>query len=328
MSNYKTLSPLRISPTPFKSSLLSIPPSPFLPRTPLTPTLAFRHQAQREHQPSPKSNFQPAAYASTSPLAWLWTCHQCHRSYRLGVTRRCLDDGHYYCSGTSTIKAWRKPKSSRRVKKHRACASEFDYSAWKEWGRWRRGGPGNKATRSTGCSVGGQARDIEQGNKDCWNTCDYPSECKWGKKFGIHTPIETVFPPTETNTLPTLTAPINTTSEGILKPENCKRIKSSKNPERATFWAALVASVERKKSGSGRSLSPLCTATETTDAGQNVNTALPARNSDGRLVSGIFMPKADDNQITLSDSEASQEGFEPLSRAQSRGHRGYLSCSV
>jgi hypothetical protein len=24
--------------------------------------------------------------------------------------------------------------------------------------------------------------------KDCWNTCDYPSECRWGKQYGVQTP--------------------------------------------------------------------------------------------------------------------------------------------
>ena len=26
------------------------------------------------------------------------------------------------------------------------------------------------------------------GSKDCWNSCDYPSECRWGKQFGVQTP--------------------------------------------------------------------------------------------------------------------------------------------
>lgn len=27
--------------------------------------------------------------------------------------------------------------------------------------------------------------------KDCWNTCDYPSECRWGKQYGVQTPVKT-----------------------------------------------------------------------------------------------------------------------------------------
>ena len=26
--------------------------------------------------------------------------------------------------------------------------------------------------------------------KDCWGTCDYPSECRWGKQFGVQTPVK------------------------------------------------------------------------------------------------------------------------------------------
>ena len=34
--------------------------------------------------------------------------------------------------------------------------------------------------------------------KDCWNTCDYPSECRWGKQFGVHTPVLVSTPSTVT----------------------------------------------------------------------------------------------------------------------------------
>lgn len=26
--------------------------------------------------------------------------------------------------------------------------------------------------------------------KDCWRNCDYPSECRWGRRAGIHSPVE------------------------------------------------------------------------------------------------------------------------------------------
>ncbi|KAF1834826.1 hypothetical protein BDW02DRAFT_568650 [Decorospora gaudefroyi] len=246
MSNTRTRSPLRISSTPFKSSFLSIPPSPFSPRTPLTPNLPLAHRTQKPVQQTQTTYLVDAPH---SPLSWVWTCHQCHHSYHLGVTRRCLEDGHKFCSGTTTIKAWRKPSNPSRVRKHRACGSEFDYSGWKAWGRWRRGGK----------------RLDSAGKKDCWNTCDYPSECRWGKKFGIHTPVEAMFPePEVSSTMPMLTAPMNpnTTSEGILKPENCKNIKTDKEVEKVTFWGALLASAERRKSGGGHASSPLSTVTE------------------------------------------------------------------
>lgn len=67
------------------------------------------------------------------PLRWIWQCHLCHCRYPLAVTRRCLVDGHYYCSGNT--QAQRNTKKRRR---QQSCTSEFDYVAWKEWGQWRR----------------------------------------------------------------------------------------------------------------------------------------------------------------------------------------------
>ncbi|KAI9843811.1 MAG: hypothetical protein M1837_006071 [Sclerophora amabilis] len=96
------------------------------------------------------------------PLPWLWTCHLCHSSYALGVTRRCIHDGHYFCSGTTV----RKDGSTKR---HTSCNSEFDYVGWSAWQEWR---------RETVCPE-------EEDAKDCWHQCDYPSECRWGQKIGI-----------------------------------------------------------------------------------------------------------------------------------------------
>jgi len=71
-------------------------------------------------------------------LAWLWTCHICRRSYAIGVTRRCLEDGHYLCSGVTENKALSRKAGRKIVRQHRPCSSEFDYGAWKEYGNWRR----------------------------------------------------------------------------------------------------------------------------------------------------------------------------------------------
>lgn len=30
---------------------------------------------------------------------------------------------------------------------------------------------------------------IHEPTKDCWNKCDYPSECRWGKQYGVQTPV-------------------------------------------------------------------------------------------------------------------------------------------
>ncbi|EAT90019.1 hypothetical protein HBI56_035050 [Parastagonospora nodorum] len=207
---------LRIHPTPFKPTFLSIPPSPFSPLLPITPGTPPKRIPTAQPSPQP----QPSTSAPDSPLSWMWQCHQCHRNYHLGATRRCLDDGHNFCSGTTTIKAWRKP-ISRRAKRHRACPSEFDYAGWKAMGRWRRGSGITK-------------------KRNCWASCDYPSECRWGRKFGVHTPLSPKFPVLER---------VVEEAEGVLKPENCKELGG----EKADFWGALVASAKRRKSVTGGS---------------------------------------------------------------------------
>ena len=102
------------------------------------------------------------------PMAWIWICHLCHSRYPLGVTRRCLVDGHYYCSGDTD-----KP-SMRKKKKNKSCSSEFDYVAWKEWGEWRR-----KALRTMK-----NPRSL----KGC-DTCDFPSQCRYPvESHPVHNP--------------------------------------------------------------------------------------------------------------------------------------------
>lgn len=249
MPDYKGKnSTLTIDPTPFKSSLLAIPPSPFSPRTPLTiqVTVDFSTRAQASVVYTTSGIAAPS-----SPLSWIWQCHKCHRSYQLGVTRRCLDDGHHFCSGTTTVKSYRKGNLPKR-KRHKACASEFDYQGWKAWGRWKRAGGRNKLQYpkvELATSPSGKYAQVKsaKSKKDCWNTCDYPSECRWGKSFGIHTPLEQEFPIIELASEHTvLQKSPEHTEEGVLKPENCSQL-STKKSDRADLWTALVASAKRRK---------------------------------------------------------------------------------
>jgi hypothetical protein len=245
---------LRVSPEPFKSSYLAIPPSPFSPRTPVVPS-SYPPTRRARNYPTPDTSVRP-----DSPLQWLWQCHQCRRTYFLGVTRRCLDDGHNFCAGTTTIKTWRKPSHrSGRVKKHRACASEFDYQGWKNWGRWRRSGrrdsiydadsSASEYSTSSGSTSSTNSEQYKEAVKDCWNSCDYPSECRWGRRFGVHTPVATEFPTIEVNPPPPPPPPSDsTTFEGILKPENCKEARQEKKADMMDLWGALVASATRRKS--------------------------------------------------------------------------------
>ena len=99
-----------------------------------------------------------------TPMPWVWTCHLCRAHYPLGATRRCLEDGHYFCAGTST------DRQTGKIKKHNACKSEFDYTGWTAYGDWRRRHHGEDKP------------DFVHGSKDCSKHCDHPSECRWTAK--------------------------------------------------------------------------------------------------------------------------------------------------
>jgi hypothetical protein len=124
----------------------------------------------------------------------------------------------------------------------------------------------------------GACRQSRQQVKDCWNACDYPSECRWGKRFGVHTPVVTEFPTIEIQpTPPPPPPPPSTTFEGILKPENCKDIEKEKKGEKTDFWGALVASATRRKSVPPSS--PLASVTEEGGASEPSN-----KDGDGDVV--------------------------------------------
>ncbi|KAM0719071.1 hypothetical protein Q7P37_004976 [Cladosporium fusiforme] len=202
-------SSLTIPPTPFRSSHLTIPPSPFTPKLPISSPPQRNPQAK---PPAPKVSLTVPP-PPVQPLKWLWQCHQCARVYHLGTTRRCLDDGHYFCAGAPVTKRDRKT-GLKVTRKSRACASEFDYQGWKTWGVWRRDVAEQREAAEALAAFGLGDDDDEKTlrienvdkvvprplfsqsypaalfaaslgvKKDCWNSCDYPSECRWGKQFG------------------------------------------------------------------------------------------------------------------------------------------------
>ncbi|KAF2200782.1 hypothetical protein GQ43DRAFT_488634 [Delitschia confertaspora ATCC 74209] len=277
---------LQIHSIPFKPSHLSIPPSPFSPLSPLTLTISVpRPQYQTQQEPRCLSAPLSFSFISNSitltppppsPLQWVWRCHQCHRTYALGVTRRCLEDGHYFCAGTTTVKNWRKAISPKRVRsRHRACASGFDYARWKVWGRWRRSlrgdigsgfidGDGGSESPWTASPASVSSSDGEREalrerkskgemaplrmnplvstqktkTKTCWHSCDYPSECRWGRQFGVHTPLTPEQPPLPMTLMAPLPSPQQAIVpmaaeqlEGILKMEDGVKDESLKKEE-------------------------------------------------------------------------------------------------
>ncbi|KAJ9635584.1 uncharacterized protein PV06_02821 [Exophiala oligosperma] len=98
------------------------------------------------------------------PMAWVWMCHLCHSRYPLGVTRRCLVDGHYYCAGETD-----RP-SLRRKKKNKSCSSEFDYVAWKAWATWRR--------KVFQIAPHHNHNNPPRTLRGCEN-CEFPSQCRY-----------------------------------------------------------------------------------------------------------------------------------------------------
>ncbi|KAF2195325.1 hypothetical protein K469DRAFT_649146 [Zopfia rhizophila CBS 207.26] len=227
---------LKIHLPPFKSSRLAIPPSPFSPRVPITPRYIPTRARTQTFQSHSSSSPPPP-----SPLQWLWQCHQCQRTYTLGVTRRCLDDGHFFCAGTTTVKTWRKAyKNPKKVRRHKACASEFDYQGWKYWGKWRRSECSDSlidGSSSSSSSPESESDSIESGptKKNCWINCDFPSECRWGRQFGVHTPISVQ--PSMMPVSPTAPPPPPTTFEGILKIEQVKDKVTAKKSDKMTSRA-------------------------------------------------------------------------------------------
>lgn len=82
----------------------------------------------------------------------------------LSVTRRCLQDGHFYCSGETDRPNLKKKKKRKGL----SCSSEFDYIGWREWGEWKRRTLSNLEN-------GGERKACA---KDC-QKCEFPSQCRY-----------------------------------------------------------------------------------------------------------------------------------------------------
>lgn len=134
-------------------------------RSPRTPTWApsvavtpfdFEKYFPRSPLP-PQMNKATIPPPPDTPLPWIWQCHLCRNRYALGVTRRCLYDGHYYCSGETNV------KNLKKKKKGQAYSSEFDYEGWDDYGEWKR-----KALATMN-----QGKVLKRCEK-----CDFPSMCR------------------------------------------------------------------------------------------------------------------------------------------------------
>ncbi|QSZ33679.1 hypothetical protein DSL72_005250 [Monilinia vaccinii-corymbosi] len=217
---------------------ISVPSCPSLLKhatshsTPLSPLTPPRRLHQRSLLPSPPISPHLIKPAPPTPYPWIWRCHICHSVYRLGVTRRCLEDGHYFCSLPSPPPTPTPPpnpdpdqkKKNKKKKRHRpprGCRAEFDYAGWETHNQWRRE---ISALKSQSQSQS-QSHTLHNHNhnhnprallaplktgKDCYHDCDYPSECQ--TRYG---PASGAPPPTRKKSEPELIcAPISPISPG------------------------------------------------------------------------------------------------------------------
>ncbi|KAI9892077.1 MAG: hypothetical protein M1814_001783 [Vezdaea aestivalis] len=157
---------------PFRPSRLSVSSGPLSPAAPLTPPVSRPCSPPTITITCPSTPPMDTALPQPQrPLPWLWTCHQCGTTYPLAATRRCLSDGHYFCSGTTY-----NPRTGR-TKRHRSCSSEFDYVGWQSWAEWK------KDCHKTGVSrPRSRSAPVEHSDGGCWDHCNYPSECRWGAR--------------------------------------------------------------------------------------------------------------------------------------------------
>jgi hypothetical protein len=119
-----------------------------------------------------KDGPKPVPPAPKRPVSWSWTCHVCGSTYLLGVTRRCLRDGHYFCPSTDMD-----PKKLIKV-----CFSSFDYMGWKEFNRWRKRVRRAKL-RPIPTSLEARGKKLYMVtepvlHRNCWEKCDFPNACR------------------------------------------------------------------------------------------------------------------------------------------------------
>jgi hypothetical protein len=120
-----------------------------------------------------KDGPNPVPPAPKSPVPWSWTCHKCGSTYLLGVTRRCLRDGHYFCPSSDMD-----PKKLIKV-----CFSSFDYIGWQKANRWRKRvrraklGPIPTSLEVRGKKLYMVTEPVL--HRNCWEKCDFPNACRF-----------------------------------------------------------------------------------------------------------------------------------------------------
>ena len=163
------------------------------------------------------------------------------------------------------------------VKRHNPCASEFDYQGWSGWGEWRR------EEQKERCK--------EDGKRDCWRCCNFPSECRWGSHIGTMLDSAEALASIAEGTMSLSQVPLKishqdeqasdeykdqyskrqqppTTFDGILEGLELPRDKQREQAPRVLkedFWSEIPALTLKRKGGRGKS--PLGTIVEDEESG-------------------------------------------------------------
>jgi len=198
------------------------------------------------------------------PLAWIWQCHLCKIRYPLSVTRRCLHDGHFYCSGETD-----RPNLKRK-KRGQSCSSEFDYIGWREWGEWRRKFLGNLQNE----------RKANLSTKGC-QKCEFPSQCRYASN---HTSSETTGKAVKENE-PASTSPEAESVDLTSLPVE-KKIKAL-SQEHVTFDSILASVTTEKMDPSNQRKPEIVDGEKITDITQTKTSSI---NGNSEVINRVLKP--------------------------------------
>ncbi|KAH8203746.1 hypothetical protein TruAng_002039 [Truncatella angustata] len=106
------------------------------------------------------------------PDHWIWRCCQCHTTWDLAVTRRCLLCSHSFCSIYEP--PFKRKNNKRRVRHGKLiiCGTSFDFHGWNVYNAWRR------STEKAHLSDKQRDRRFLLKTHNDWLHCDYPSHCR------------------------------------------------------------------------------------------------------------------------------------------------------
>ncbi|KAL8727302.1 MAG: hypothetical protein Q9166_006133 [cf. Caloplaca sp. 2 TL-2023] len=225
---------LKINSIPFRPSLLR---NGYTPRSPLSPLESIAKRvcyspsisSLGSASESTSSIHSKPTHPPRSPYRWIWQCHECHTSYQIGTTRRCLLDGHELCYGQPT-----KKRSKKGKKKVRTCQSQFDYAGWQAWGAWKR------------AQINHDGQENENLKRNCLASCDWPSQCRWSRQkeqVVEQTCLDQALEATSQN----LTTPASPTSEE----DACEPPKSNDSSlisKISSRWSSLLTPIEEEPS--------------------------------------------------------------------------------